>query len=176
MSRSPRTSRRMLLAAPMLLLQSAPFPVSDIAVRADVHNAEQEVHGTIGTAVSTPFGAMPVSGRVRLAHGCDGAFTGTVRYAFLVRLGARLKGISLVTAMDGRVPPMAMADCAIVATHLAGQFRISDSTVTGSVRTAADSMAIHGTIRAVGDTAYHVLLSPVASEPPDTTFVNLYAR
>ena len=176
MSRSSRTSRHLLMAAPLLLLQAAPFPVSDIAVRAAVHTAEREVHGTIGTAVSTPFGSLPVSGRVRLAHACDGTFTGTVRYAFLVRLGAHLKGIALVSAMDGRFPPMAMADCDIVATHLAGQFRISDSTVTGSVRTAADSMAIHGTIRAVGDTAYHVMLSPVGSEPPDTTFVNLYSR
>lgn len=174
MSTAFRVSRPLLIALPLLALSPGPFPVADFSVRAEMRAPSREVHGRIGTSVATPFGSLPVSGRVAVTHTCDGSFIGTVRYSFLVRLGARLKGIRLVTSLDGRVAPTALADCALLTTELSGRFRIADSTLTGTVRTAADSLVVRGIVRAVGDTAYHIVLAPAESDRTDTAFVTLY--
>lgn len=176
MSQQTLIRRTMLLAGPLVVLSQAIFPVESIAIRATVSAPLHEVRGTIGTSVSTPFGALPVSGRVVVTPACDGTFAGVVRYSFLIRLGARIKGIALVSALDGRVARSALLDCALSAGELSGLLQISDSTVTGSIRGTADSLPVRGVVRAIGDTAYQVVLTALANEAADTVFVNLYAR
>ncbi|HUF29051.1 MAG TPA: hypothetical protein VMM77_00200 [Gemmatimonadaceae bacterium] len=176
MSQQALITRTILLFAPLVVLSQPNFPVERLTIRADISAELREVHGTIGTSVSTPFGALPVSGRAQLAHSCDGTFAGTVSYSFLVRLGARVKGIALVSAMEGHVAPSRLSNCSFATGELSGQFRISDSTLTGSIRASADSLPIQGVVRAIGDTAYQVELTVPAFEAADTVFVNLYAR
>jgi hypothetical protein len=176
MSRQSLITRTILLVAPLVVLTQPNFPVEKLTIRAEGSAPLRELRGTIGTSVSTPLGALPVSGRAVVTHECDGTFAGVVRYSFLIRLGARLKKIALVSAIDGRVTVPAPADCTLSGGPLSGQFQISDSTITGSIRASADSLPVHGVVRAVGDTAYQVVLTALAENPADTVFVNMYAR
>jgi hypothetical protein len=164
------------LAAPLMLMADGPFPVNELAIRAAVLAESHAVHGTIGTSVRTPVGRLPVNGRVAATYGCDGAFTGTVRYAFLVRLGARLKGVGLVTALDGQLAPSAVSQCTLDVETLAGHLRITDSTIAGYVRSGSDSLAISGTLRAIGDTAYHATIVPAHGSLSDSTSIAFYVR
>lgn len=164
-----------LAVAPLVVMTQPIFPVEKLTIRAEGSAPLRELRGTIGTSVSTPLGALPVSGRAVVTHSCDGTFAGVVRYSFLVRLGARLKKIALVSAIDGRVTP-APADCTFSGGPLSGQFQISDSSVTGSIRASADSLPVHGVVRAVGDTAYLVVLTALAENRADTVLANMYAR
>ena len=168
--------RTMLLVVPLVVLSQPNFPVEKLTISARGSALLREVHGTIGTSVSTPFGALPVSGRAIVTHSCDGTFAGVVSYSFLIRLGARLKKIALVSAIDGRVAPQSLAGCTLSGATLSGQFQISDSTITGSILISDDSLPVLGVVRAVGDTAYQVILTALAEDATDTVFVNLYAR
>lgn len=175
MLRQSLITRTILLVAPLVVTQPI-FPVEKLTIRAQGSAPLRELHGTIGTSVSTPLGALPVSGRAVVTHSCDGTFAGVVRYSFLIRLGARLKKIALVSAIEGRVTVPAPADCTLSDGPLSGQFQISDSTITGLISASADSLPVHGVVRAVGDTAYQVVLTALADNPADTVFVNMYAR
>ena len=171
-----RRWRSMALAAPLMLMAEGQFPVNELAIRAAVVEASHEIHGSIGTSVATPLGRLPVKGRVAASYGCDGAFTGTVGYSVLVRIGARRKGIGLVSALEGQLPPSALSDCTIAAEALSGRFDIADSTVTGSISAGADSLAITGVLRAVGDTAYHAAVVPVHGATSDSAFITFHVR
>ncbi len=166
----------LLLAVPLMVLSQPHFPVEKLTIRAEGGAPLREMRGTIGTSVSTPFGALPVSGHAVVSHSCDGTFAGAVSYSFLIRLGARLKKIALVSAIDGRFAHSALAGCSLSGGPLSGQFRISDSTITGSILASTDSLSVHGVVRAIGDTAYQVVLTALAEYPADTVFANLYAR
>lgn len=166
----------LLVVVPLMVLSQPHFPVEKLTIRAEMSAPLGEVRGTIGTSVSTPLGALPVSGRAVVTHSCDGAFAGVVSYSFLIRLGARLKRIALVSAIDGRLAPSARAGCTLAGGPLSGQFQINDSTITGSVLASADSLPVRGVVRAVGDTAYQVELTALSDDAADTVFVNLYAR
>ena len=176
MSRQSLITRTILLAAPLVVLTQPNFPVEKLTIRAEGSTPLREVRGTIGTSVSTPLGALPVSGRAVVTHSCDGTFAGVVRYSFLIRLGARLKKIALVSAIDGRMAVPLPEDCILSGGPISGQFQVSDSTISGSIHASADSLPVHGVLRAIGDTAYQVVLTALADSPADTVFVNLYAR
>jgi hypothetical protein len=152
------------------------FPVNELAIRAAILEPSHEIHGSIGTSVATPFGRLPVKGRVAAGFTCDGAFTGTVGYSLLVRIGARLKGIGLVTALEGQLPPAALSQCTPSVSSVSGRFGITDSIVTGSISTGTDSLAITGVLRASGDTAYHAALVPVLGTIADSVFVAFHVR
>jgi hypothetical protein len=171
-----RRWRSMALAAPLMLMAEGQFPVNELAIRAAIVEASHEIHGSIGTSVATPLGRLPVKGRVAASYGCDGAFTGTVGYSLLVRIGARLKGIGLVTALEGQLPPSALSECTIAVEVLSGRFDIADSTVTGSISAGADSRPITGVLRAMGDTAYHAAVVPLYGAPADSAFITFHVR
>jgi hypothetical protein len=166
----------MALAAPLMVMVEGQFPVNELAVRAAILEASHEIHGSIGTSVATPLGRLPVKGRVTAGYDCDGAFTGTVGYSLLVRIGARLKGIGLVTALAGQLPPSAMSQCMLTVESLSGRFEIADSTITGSISAGADSLAITGVLRAIGDTAYYAAVIPVDGTPSDSAFITFHVR
>jgi hypothetical protein len=171
-----RRWQSMALAAPLMLMAEGQFPVNELAIRAAIVEASHEIHGSIGTSVATPLGRLPVKGRVAARYGCDGTFTGTVGYALLVRIGARLKGIGLVTALEGQLPPSALSQCTIAVESLSGRFDIADSTVTGSISAGADSLPIIGVLRALGDTAYHAAVVPLYGTTADSAFITFHVR
>jgi hypothetical protein len=168
--------RSMALAAPMMLMTEVQFPVSDLAIRAATLSGSHEIHGTIGTSVATPFGRLPVTGRVSSRYECDGSFEGTVRYRWLVRLGARVKGIGLVNALEGQLAPSVLSECELPVETLSGYFRITGGTLAGHVMSGTDSIALGGTLRASGDTAYHAAVVPDEGTPADSAFVTFYVR
>lgn len=168
--------RSMAVAAPLMMMLEGPFPVSELAMSAAIAAESQAVRGTIGTSVSTPIGRLPVKGRVTAVYTCDGAFSGTVGYSFLVRLGAGLKGVGLVTSLDGQLAPTAVSECRLGVESLAGRFRITDSTITGYVQSGEDSMEIGGTLRAFGDTAYHATVTPTHGFAADSATVTFHVR
>jgi hypothetical protein len=171
-----RRWRSMALATPLMLMVEGQFPVNELAIRAAIVAPSHEIHGSIGTSVATPFGRLPVKGRMAAGFTCDGAFTGTVAYSLLVRIGARLKGIGLVTALEGQLPPSALSACTPYVVAFTGQFGITDSTLTGSISTGTDSLAITGVLRASGDTAYYAALAPVLGTTADSVFVAFHVR
>ena len=171
-----RRWRSMALAAPLMFVIEGQFPVNELAIRAAIVETSHEIHGSIGTSVATPIGRLPVKGRLAAGFTCDGAFTGTVGYSLLVRIGARLKGIGLVTALEGQLPPSALSECTLSVESLSGRFGITDSTLTGSISSGTDSLAITGVLRASGDTAYHAALVPVLGTTADSMFIAFHVR
>ena len=171
-----RRWRSMALAAPLMFMVEGQFPVNELAIRAAILEPSHEIHGSIGTAVATPLGRLPVKGRLAAAYSCEGAFTGTVGYSLLVRIGARLKGIGLVTALEGQLPPSALSECTLSVESLSGRFGITDSTVTGSISSGMDSIAVTGVLRAAGDTAYYAALVPVLGTTADSMFIAFHVR
>jgi hypothetical protein len=159
-----------------MMMAEGQFPVNELAIRAAIVGASHEIHGSIGTSVATPLGRLPVKGRVAASYGCDGAFTGTVGYSLLVRLGARLKGIGLVTALEGQLPPSALSDCSMAVESLSGRFEIADSTVTGAITAGMDSLTVTGVLRAMGDTAYHAAVVPAHGTMVDSAFITFHVR
>jgi hypothetical protein len=175
--RVARGSRRTLaLAVPLMLGHERGVPLEEITVRGSLEPASQQIRGTISTAVPTPLGKVPVNGHVVAGYTCEGSFAGTVGYAFLVRMAARLKRIDLVQRVDGQVVTPERADCALTAERIAGHFWIADSVLNGYVRAGAESLAVAGTVRAVGDSAYHAVLCPTDRTGSYTALVNLYER
>lgn len=171
----PRLRREaVLLAVPIVLAGDDRFPLNELALNGSVRSLQLE--GTVSTAVRTPIGRIPVQGRVIAQHACDGTFAGKVTYSRLVRLAARLRGISLVTALDGRLHDADTRSCTGAVVSLSGQFRLADSVVIGDLATERVAWVIVGVVRAVGDTAYHAELDMVTTTHRATVSLDLYER
>ena len=171
----PRLRREsILLAVPIVLAGDDRFPLNELALDGSVQSLQLE--GTVSTAVRTPIGRIPVHGRVAARHACDGTFAGTVTYSRLVRFAARLRGISLVTALDGRLRDADTRGCTGVVATLSGQFRLADSVVVGDLATERASWFVVGVVRGVGDTAYHAELDMVTATHRATVSLDLYER
>lgn len=171
----PRLRREsIVLALPVLFASNEGFPLSEIAIHGVMRSRQLE--GRISTTVASPIGQLPVSGRVLARRTCDGTFAGTVTYSTIVRLAARLKGVRLITALDGRVHPSDTSSCAIAAETLFGQFRLADSVLIGDVRTEETVWIVLGIVRALGDSAYHAELSTASATHPATVSLYLYER
>lgn len=163
-----------VLALPVVLAGNDRFPLNELALHGTVRSRQLE--GTVSTAVRSPIGRISVAGRVVAHQACDGTFTGTVTYSRWVRLAARLKGVSLVTALDGRLHDADVRSCTGVAVTLSGQFRLADSVVLGDLTTETTAWVIAGVVRAVGDTAYHAELDVAATTERATVSLDLYER
>ncbi|MGQ0714908.1 MAG: hypothetical protein ACT4PJ_14485 [Gemmatimonadaceae bacterium] len=171
----PRLRREsIVLALPVTLAGSSGFPLNEIAVDGVVR--ARQLESTVSTAVSSPIGRIPVTGRVFAHRACDGAFAGTVTYSRWVRLVARLRGISLVTALDGRLHDADPASCTEMASTLSGRFRLADSVVIGDLATEIGAWVIVGVVRAVGDSAYYAELTMAAATNRAAVSVHLYER
>jgi hypothetical protein len=170
----PRLRRESILLAVPVVLAGNGFPLNELALDGSLRSRLLE--GRVSTAVHTPIGRIPVHGRVVAHHACDGTFTGTVTYSRLIRLAARLRGISLVTALNGRVHDADGRGCDEVALTVAGQFHLADSLVVGDLRTGHAAWVIIGVVRAVGDTAYHATLDMAAVTHRATVSLDLYER
>lgn len=171
----PRLRRNSVaLALPIVMATHAPFPVNEVAIDGTVQM--QQLKGRISTSVSTLVGPLPVHGRVAATHTCEGSFTGTVRYSALVRFAARLKGVHLVTALDGQVSRPDTTSCVVPAETVRGRFWLTDTLLTGHVLAGDSVVTIVGIVRAVGDSAYHAELSPVSGASPPLVSLHLYHR
>jgi hypothetical protein len=166
----------MVLLLPLAMTTERGVPLREISVRGSVDQPSRQIRGSISTSVPTPVGKVPVNGRVVAEYTCEGAFAGTVSYAFLVRLAAKVKRVELVNRLDGRVIALLETECVRAAEVLSGRFSISDGTLSGYVRVDEDSLGVQGTVRAVGDDGYHAELRPTDGQESYSVVIDLYER
>lgn len=130
--------------------------------------------------VATPIGRVPINGHVRLRYDCDARFSGTISYHPLVRLLAKIKGLQLVTATDGRavvsdsLGPQACP--ALQANSIEGQASVEALQLSGFIKLDAESLFFRGPAWLVGDTLYHSRFNTRVRERDVLVEMNLYER
>lgn len=147
--------RAIQLAAAAFLCASGAMPLDaqvhvaprarDMELRGVIRPSTRDVKAELRAFVSTPFGSIPVTGYGALTYTCTGQFSGTIEYNPIIRALARLKGIELITRLDGRVAQDGNTECGRGPDMvLAGRAVIDSLSVSGWVRVAADSVAFRG--------------------------------
>lgn len=158
-------------------IASAQTPVSmkNVELQATLRPESREIEAIIRVAVATPIGRIPVSGHGQLRYDCEGVFSGTMSYNPIVRFFARLKGVALVTAMDGRIVTAEPIDCSATSPHtMTGRADVDSTLMSGWVTLDRDSIPFRGPAWTHGDSTYHTILSAGRAGKPLTLHMNMY--
>jgi hypothetical protein len=163
------------LAVPLQIDAQTAVPMKNIELHATLTPHTREVDATIRVAVSTPVGRIPVSGHGRLQYNCAGAFSGTMSYNPIVRFFARIKGVGLVTALDGHIVSEGPVDCSSshVRTFI-GSADVDSTLMKGWIKMAGDSVPFRGPAWTFGDTTYHSILTTRIKDRPLDLHINMY--
>ncbi len=152
-----------------------PVPMKDVEIQATLHPVSREVNAVIRVAVSTPVGRIPVSGHGRLKYSCDGLFRGSMSYNPIVRFFAKLKGVALVTALDGKMVTTEPIDCnASLTRTLVGRADVDSTLMKGWIKLGSDSTTFSGPAWTFADSTYHSILSAHRTERPLMLHINMY--
>lgn len=149
--------------------------MKNVEIQATVYSATREIDAVIRVAVATPIGKIPVSGHGQLRYDCTGAFSGTMSYNPVVRFFARIKGIALVTAMDGNIVSTDPVACnSSDVQMLFGRADVDSTLMKGWIKLATDSVPFRGPAWTVGDSTYHTVLSARIQNRPLSLHMNMY--
>lgn len=171
-----------LVAASMLLVLAAgaaagqtPVSMKNVDLEATMKTQTREINAVIRVAVATPIGKIPVSGHGKLHYDCVGRFSGTMSYNPIVRFFAKLKGVALVTAMDGHIVSADPVNCSssLVRT-LTGRADVDSTLMKGWIKIAGDSVPFRGRAWTFGDSTYHSILSARMDNRPLELHINMY--
>jgi hypothetical protein len=139
--------------------QDRTVPMRAVTITAIADPVSRRAQATVTTSIATFFGPVPLRSRIEANVDCAGAFEGSIGFHPLVRLLARLKGISLATHIVGRLEPPCGGPCLpLPVDTLVGSVTVHDKMLEGVVRLAGDSVRIAGRAWMVADTAYHGLV------------------
>jgi hypothetical protein len=156
---------------------SAQTPVSmkNVELQATLNAQTREIEALIRVGISTPIGRIPVSGHGALRYNCAGSFSGTMSYNPIVRLFAKIKGVALVTALDGEIVTADPVDCssALVRT-LTGMADVDSTVMKGWIKMGSDSVPFHGPAWTFGDSTYHTVLAARMQNKPMELRINMY--
>ncbi len=152
-----------------------PVSMKNVDLQATIHSRTRAIDAVIRVAVATPIGRIPVSGHGALKYNCAGYFSGTMSYNPIVRLFAKIKGVALVTALDGRIVTVDPVDCtsALVRT-LTGRADVDSTDMKGWIKMAGDSVPFRGPAWTYGDSTYHSVLSARVANKPIELHINMY--
>jgi hypothetical protein len=174
------TRALVLTALPVLLMTdagSAPVPMRDLALRGAITPAVRSVEGVARATIGMPFGRVGINANVHMKYGCDAAFSGTVTYSRVVRFFAKLKGVDLVTQLDGQVKSDQALDCqSSVIDSLVGAVVVDTTLMSGWLKTGQDSLHFRGPAWSTGDSTYHSVLTIVRGKRKYEMKVNMYER
>lgn len=139
-------------------------------------NAEtRQIDAVIRVAVSTPIGRIPVNGHGVLQYNCTGSFSGRMSYNPIVRFFAKIKGVALVTALDGHIVTAEPVDCtsSLVRT-LTARAEVDATVIKGWIKMEGDSVPFRGPAWTFGDSTYHSVLSTRLQDKPLELHINMY--
>lgn len=157
------------------LAAQGPVSVKNVEMEALFRPQTRAVEAVLKVAVATPIGKIPVSGHGKLHYKCDGSFRGTMSYNRIVRFFARLKGIALVTALDGRIFTDEPMDCSGSQVHaLIGRAHVDSTLMSGWVKIEGDSVSFSGPAWTFGDSTYHSLLDAKLRNKPLKLQISMY--
>lgn len=152
-----------------------PVSMKNVELYATVKSETREVEAVIRVAVATPIGKIPVSGHGALKYNCAGSFSGTMSYNPIVRFFARLKGVALVTALDGRLVTGEPVDCSSASqTTFVGRADVDSTLMKGWIKMGVDSVNFHGPAWTFGDSTYHSILAAQMRGRPMELHINMY--
>lgn len=149
--------------------------MKNVELHATLNAHTREVQAMIRVAVATPIGKIPVNGHGTLKYNCAGSFSGTMSYNPIVRFFAKIKGVALVTALDGDFVSADRVDCssALVRT-LTGRADVDSTVMKGWVKLGADSVYFLGPAWTFGDSTYHSVLAARLQGKPIELRINMY--
>ena len=150
-------------------------PMKNVEMHATLRAATREVDAVIRVAISTPIGRIPVSGYGKLKYDCDGVFSGSMTYNPIVRFFARIKGVALVTALDGQVITADPVDCtSSTERKLLGKAEVDSTIMKGWIKMSGDSVPFRGPTWTLGDSTYHSILATRLENKPVELHINMY--
>jgi hypothetical protein len=164
------TYKLFALAAPALLFVASGLTIRDLSFRGTFEPLAQHLNATIVTAVHTPFGKLPVGGRVDATYACDGTLQGKVSYSSVILFLARLKGVTLVTSVQASIGVSPEWDCATVPDSITARFVVRDTVVSGKVQFGDRTAELTGVVKD-NSGVYDLLLVAVREGRLDTARV-----
>ncbi len=98
-------------------------------------------------------------------------------YSPIVRFFARLKGVKLVTALDGHIAGLNANDCETFSmlTWL-GRAKVDSTILSGWVKVGGDSIILRGSVWNMGDSSYHSVLAFSRGGVPLQLHINMYKK
>lgn len=156
---------------------SAQTPVSmkNVEMEAVFRPETRVIEAVLRVAVATPIGKIPVTGHGILHYMCDGTFHGTMSYNPIVRFFARLKGVALVTALDGRLASTEPFDCSPTRVRiLTGRANVDSTLMSGWVKIDSDSVPFRGPAWTFGDSTYHSVIGATLANRQTELHINMY--
>jgi hypothetical protein len=168
------------VALPLMVLQSGGMkkvPMKDVAIRGNALGHVKEVDIVLEAGIGTIFGRIPIRGNTHLTYDCNSTFTGKVSYSGWVRVIAKVKGVDLLTDMDGTVAIPDRPECPVLSVQsIVGHAAADTTQFYGWLKMDRDSLSFRGPAWMVGDSSYHATLSAVHRGKPLELRVNMYER
>lgn len=154
-----------------------PVPMREVTLLGLMRPEQREVSAQIIATIGTPIGNIPIRGKIFMRVACAGTFRGTISYHPMVRFFARLKGVDLISDVDGAIEPQQVGACAtLTADSIRGKAMVEKTQLRGAVRLADDSVRFSGPTWMVGDSTYHGLFRVTRGASMIDIHVNLYER
>jgi hypothetical protein len=167
-----------LAALPLVALQSQKnVPMKDVDIRGRAVAPTREVRIVLEAGIGTIFGRVPIRGNTLLTYDCSSAFKGRVSYSAWVRFFAKLKGVDLLTDIDGTVAVAERPECPVVSADvIVGYASVDTSQLSGWVKLDRDSLSFAGPAWVMGDSSYHATLTTSLRGKQVELRVNMYER
>jgi hypothetical protein len=163
------------LSGPAAIDAQTPVSMKNVEMQATLHADTRQIDAVIRVAIATPIGKIPVSGHGKLEYSCAGTFTGTMAYNPIVRFFAKIKGVALVTALDGHVVTVEPVDCtSSLVRKLVGRADVDSTLMKGWIKMGADSVGFRGPAWTFGDSTYHSVLATHLENKPLELHINMY--
>lgn len=154
-----------------------PVPMRDLALTGSADSASKAVRMVIEASIATPFGRIPFRGHVRLNYDCASRFNARVSYHPVMRFLAKLKGVDLITVIDGNVRMDEGSSCPVLAVRqMRGRALVDVTQMSGWLTLDGDSLDFRGPAWMIGDSSYHSTLTSMRSGRPLELSVNMYER
>jgi hypothetical protein len=152
-----------------------PVSMKNVELHATLNAQTREIEALIRVAVATPIGKIPVSGHGALKYNCAGSFSGTMSYNPIVRFFAKIKGVALVTALDGEIMTADPVDCSSSQVRtLTGRADVDSTLMKGWIKLGTDSVPFRGPAWTFGDSTYHSILAARMQDKPMELHINMY--
>lgn len=152
-------------------------PMRDVTMSGVLNPERRELSAVVVAAIGTPLGRIPIRGNIRVQLECRGAFHGTISYHPVVRFFARVKGVDLITALDGAIVDPTDDGCVALALDtLRGTATVERTELQGTLVLRGDSIRFIGPAWMVGDSSYHSLLRVTRADRSLDVRINLFER
>ena len=152
-------------------------PMREVVVLGVMRPEPREVSAHVIATIGTLIGNIPIRGKILVHVACEGTFRGKISYHPMVRFFARLKGVDLISDLDGSIAPPRVNSCAtLTADSIHGKAVVERRQLRGAVMLAGDSVRFSGPTWMVGDSTYHGLIRLTRGSSLVDVHVNLYER